>query len=93
MDEPLRGPLSGLPLREAVVVAVILQLLVWLVTAALLDGGACFRACSCGLAVHWAGVGPLGRAAWRSRPGRLFVEVGWVPLVAAALWLGAALRA
>jgi hypothetical protein len=74
-------------MHEAVVAVVLLQALLWLVAAAVMDGGGCCLACSCGLAVFWLGVALLGKAAWRSWAGRLYVEVGWAPVLAAALWL------
>jgi hypothetical protein len=90
VDMALHGPLTRLPMHEAVVGVVVLQVLVWLLTAAVLDGGGCFRACSGGLAIYWLGVALLGQAAWRSWLGRLYVEAGWVLVLAVALLLRAA---
>jgi len=87
VETTVRGPLTRLPVHEAVVAVVLLQVFFGSVAAAVPDGGGCFLAYSCGLAVFWLGIILFGKAAWRSWPGRLYAELGWVLMLALALWL------
>lgn len=74
--------------RQTLHTVVVLQAIVWLLFALLLDGHVRLRACSLCLLAFWAAVAIL--FARRRRRGlrrleRVFVAVGWVPFLTAGI--------
>ena len=65
----------------------VVQALVWVLSALVLDGGVLCQAVTISLAGYWAGVGlvAIRRGLRATRWDRGFVRWGWVPLVVAGV--------
>jgi hypothetical protein len=81
--------LTASPFAEAVVVVAVMQALIWLVSAALLDGGVVCGLYSRLLVAYWTTVSLLGvaRVARGRSLGRMVAISGWLPAACCLLFM------